>query len=155
MTAIPIPPALAAHIRQFVERPHPRLLNQPVCPFARRARTTGRVDAVSVPFSLNDDSAVAWAVERFDPSTHDVLLVVHPDPRGLTYFELAELRDRYAEHLAGRFEVFTGHPDDPYTRNGLPTRREPHPVLHFVPAERMREAEAKLGPRRQALADLS
>jgi hypothetical protein len=148
-----IPPALAAHIRQFVEHPHPRLLNQPVCPFARRARTTGRVDVVALPFSPDDDSAVAWAVEQFDPASKDVLLVVHPDACGLTYFELAELRDRFAEHLAGRYEVFTGHPADPYTRNGLPTRREPYPVLHFVPVERMREAEAKLGPRRQSLGE--
>lgn len=148
-----IPPALAAHIRQFVERPHPRLLGQPVCPFARRARTVGRVDVVTVPFSADDDSAVAWAVEQFDPASKDVLLVVHPDARGLTYFELAELRDRFADHLAGRFEVFTGHPDDPHTRNGLPTRREPYPVLHFVSTERMREAEGKLGSRRQALAE--
>lgn len=143
---------LVSHIERFVERPHPGLLGQPVCPFARRARATGRVELVVTPYSANDDSAVTWAVEQFDDLDKDVLLVVHPDPRGLSYFDLSDLRDRFAGRLAGRFEVFTGHPDDPFTRAGVRTRQEPFPVLHFIRADRLHEAERQLGPRRRALA---
>jgi hypothetical protein len=142
---------LTDHIEMFVERPHPDLFGQPVCPFARRARTTGRVETVVTPFTAGDDSAVTWAVEQFDELDKDVLLVVHPDPHGLSYFDLADLRDRFAGRLAGRYEVFTGHPDDPFTRAGVLTRREPFPVLHFVRAERLLEAERQLGNRRRAL----
>jgi hypothetical protein len=152
MTPTAVAEQLDSHIESFVERPHPALLNQPVCPFARRARATGRVVTAVLPFSPADDSAVTWAVGQFDPqSDKDVLLVVHPDPAGLTFPELSELRDRFALRLAGRYEVFTGHPDDPYTRNGLRTRREPFPVLHFVRAERLRQAERQLSPRRRAV----
>lgn len=151
MTAAAVRDELNDHIARFVERPHPQLLGQPVCPFARRARAAGRVETVVTPFSPADDSAVTWAVEQFDPLDRDVLLVVHPAPRGVTYFDLAELRDRFAGRLVGRYEVFTGHPDDPFTRAGVPTRREPFPVLHFVRSDRLHEAERRLSPRRRAL----
>ena len=141
------------HIESFVEHPHPDLLNQPVCPFARRARGNGRVVTVVLPYSAEDDSAVSWAVAEFDPQDKDVLLVVHPDPTELGYPELAELRDRFSRQLVGQYEVFTGHPDDPYTRNGVRTRREPFPVLHFVRTERLQQAELLLSPRRRALAN--
>jgi hypothetical protein len=142
---------LNAHIESFVQRPHPGLLNQPVCPFARRARSDGRVVLTVVPYSVADDSAISWAFDQFEPQGKDVLLVIHPDPTGLDYPELSELRDRFARLLEGRYEVFTGHPDDPYTRNGVRTRCEPFPVLHFVRFERLRQAERMLSPRRRAL----
>jgi len=143
---------LIAHIQTFVETPHPALLGQPVCPFARRARKTDRVEAVVAPFSLTDDSAVRCAVEGFDPIDKDVLLVVHPEPDGLSYFDLSDLQLRFAGELTGRYEVFTGHPDDPFTRAGVLTRQEPYPVLHFVRSDRLLEAERQLAPRRRALA---
>ncbi len=143
---------LTAHIQTFVEVPHPALLGQPVCPFARRARKGDRVAAVVAPFSATDDSAVRCAVEGFDPIDKDVLLVVHPEPDGLSYFDLSDLQLRFAGELAGRYEVFTGHPDDPFTRAGVLTRQEPYPVLHFVRSDRLLEAERQLAPRRQALA---
>jgi hypothetical protein len=143
---------LKSHIESFVEQPHPDLLNQPVCPFAKRARGNGRVVMTVLPYSSADDTAVSWAIDEFDPQDKDVLLVIHPDPAGLAYPELAELRERFAEQLHGRYEVFTGHPDDPYTRNGVRTRREPFPVLHFVRTERLHQAERLLSPRRRALA---
>ena len=143
---------LSAHIQAFVEAPHPGLLGQPVCPFARRARKSDRVEAVVAPFSATDDSAVRCAVEQFDPIDKDVLLVVHPEPDGLSYFDLADLQLRFAGELAGRYEVFTGHPEDPFTRAGVLTRQEPFPVLHFVRSDRLLEAERQLAPRRRALA---
>ncbi len=141
---------LTAHIVEFVERPHPQLLGQPVCPFARRARKSNRVEMVVAPFTVADDSAVRAAVEQFDPLHDiDVLLVVHPDADGIGYFDLVDLRARYAEQLAGAYEVFTGHPEDPFTRAGILTRREPYPVLHFVRSERIIDAEARLSRRRR------
>ena len=143
---------LSAHIQTFVEAPHPGMLGQPVCPFARRARKSDRVEAVVAPFSAIDDSAVRCAVEQFDPIDKDVLLVVHPQPDGLSYFDLSDLQLRFAGELAGRYEVFTGHPEDPFTRAGVLTRQEPFPVLHFVRSDRLLEAERQLAPRRRALA---
>lgn len=88
-----------------------------------------RPETVAVlPFSAEDDSAVSWAVHQFDADDSDELLVVHPDPRGVAYPELAELRVRFASHLAGRYRVEAGHPDGPTSR------RESHPTLHFVRA---------------------
>ena len=104
-----------------------------------------------MPFSAADDTPVGWAVARFDAGDQDVLLVVHPDRHGVSYPKLAELRDRFAARLAGRYEVFTGHPDDPYTRAGVRTRVEPFPVLHFVRAPVLADAERRLGARRKAL----
>jgi len=142
---------LNRHIESFVESPHPALLGQPVCPFARRARKRGQVRTVVVPFSVADDSAVQEAVEEFDPQFElDVLLVVHPEADGIGYFDLTDMRTRYAETWAGEYEVFTGHPDDPFTRAGLLTRQEPYPVLHFVRSDRIIEAEAQLSDRRRA-----
>jgi hypothetical protein len=143
---------LAAHVEHFVERPHPGLLGQPVCPFARRARKGNRVETVVVPFSTADDSAVRRAVEEFEALDKDVLLVVHPEPWGIDFFDLADLQLRFAALLLGRYEVFTGHPEDPFTRAGVLTRQEPYPVLHFIHSDRLIEAERQLAPRRRALA---
>ena len=139
------------HIAEFVEQPHPQLGHQPVCPFARKARKTGRVRIAVLPFSEADDSAAAQAVADFESADQDVLLVVHPDPAGVTFPELDALRERFAARLAGRYDVFTGHPDDPHEVAGLRTRHEPHPMLHFIRCETLAAAESRLGPRRRML----
>ena len=143
---------LTRHIEEFVQRPHPGFGGQPVCPFARRARAAGRVHIAVVPFNAVDDSLVTWALKAFDDLDIDVLLVVHPEAAGVSYPELAHLRERFARQLAGRFDVFTGHPNDPFVAAGVRTREEPFPTLHFVKSETLAEAERKLGPRRRALA---
>jgi hypothetical protein len=79
-----------------------------------------------VPFSAADDSAVSWAVKEFDRSGHGMLLIFHPDPHGVTAAELAEVRDRFAAHLAGRYRVSVGHPHAP--------QGEWYPALRFVRA---------------------
>jgi hypothetical protein len=92
-----------------------------------------RPEAVAVlPFSAEDDSAVTWAVHQFESDDREELKVVHPDPHGVGYPELAELRVRFASHLAGRYRVEAGHPDGP------DARRESHPTLHFVRARSSR-----------------
>ena len=80
-----------------------------------------------LPFSSEDDSAVTWALTQFDADDHAELRVVHPDPRGVGYPELAELQVRFASHCAGRYRVWVGHPD-------AGDLRESHPTLHFVKA---------------------
>ena len=144
---------LTDHIEGFVQRPHPRFGGQPVCPFARQARAAGKVHFVVVPFTTEDDSAVTWALKSFAELDIDVLLVTHPDARGLSYPELAHLRERFARSLDGQFDVFTGHPDDPFERGGVRTRQEPFPTLHFVRSERLAQAERSLGARRRMLLD--
>lgn len=90
--------------------------------------TTADHPSVAVlPFSAEDDSAVTWALHQFAADDRTELRVVHPDPRGVGYPELAELRMRFASHCAGQYRVWAGHPD---ARDA----REPHPTLHFVKA---------------------
>ena len=139
------------HIAEFVEQPHPSLGHQPICPFARKARKTGRVRIAVTPFALADDSAVAQAVADFESADQDVLLVVHPDPAGVTFAELDGLRERFEAQLSGRYDVFTGHPDDPHEVAGVRTRHEPHPMLHFIRCETLAAAERRIGPRRRLL----
>jgi hypothetical protein len=78
-----------------------------------------------VPFSAEDDSAISWAVKEFDRSGHQTLIVFHPNPDGISRAGLAELRDRFASHWAGQYEVHVGHPHDP---------TGPYPALRFVRA---------------------
>lgn len=81
---------------------------------------------VVLPFSADDDTAVSWAVHQFESDGRDELKIVHPDPRGVGYVELSEIRVRFESHLSGRFRVEAGHPDGPRAQ------RERHPTLHFV-----------------------
>lgn len=135
---------VTAHIREFVERPHAAFNGQPVCPFARRARKAGRVRFSVQAYSLEEYSAVLAEAEQFDPLEHDVLLVLHPDPVGISFADLWELATRFNQRFAGRLSVFTGHPADPYRRNGLQTRVEPFPNLQFISSALVSEAEARL-----------
>ena len=139
------------HILQFVERPHPALGGQPVCPFARRARLRNRIETVVFPYNLDNDVAVTEALVQFMNHDKDVLLVIHPEADGVSFFELCELRDRFAERYRGQYDVFTGHPDDTQTLGTLETRREPFPVLHFIRSDKLTEAEQLLGAKRLAL----
>ena len=141
------------HVQQFVEQPHPALHGQPVCPFARRARLRERIETVVFPYNLADDSTITEAVVQFMNQDKDVLLIIHPQADGVTFAELCELRDRFAERYRGQYDVFTGHPDDTHTLGTLLTRREPFPVLHFVRSEALAKAERSLGAKRLALRD--
>lgn len=131
---------LTDHLHRFVGR----LAREPHCPSSRPG---DRVETVVTAYSLADDSAVHDALDRFETLDKDVLLVVHPDAAGLRYFDLFDLRARLADELLGRYEVFSGHPEDPFTRAGVACR-EALPVLHLVRADRLIEAECRLSPRR-------
>jgi hypothetical protein len=135
---------LTEHLQEFLERLSPEPLWRPTNPSSRQS---DRVEAITVAFSLADDSAVHEAVERFESLDKDVLLVVHPEANGVCYSDLFDLRARLADDLVGRYEVFSGHPEDPCARAGVLARREPFPVLHLVRSDRLIEGERRLSPR--------
>lgn len=135
---------LTEHLQEFLGQLSPEPLGRPTGPPSRQ---TDRVEAVVIAFTLTDDSAVHEAVERFESLDKDVLLVVHSEAEGLCYADLFDLRARLADELLGRYEVFSGHPEDPCTRTGVLARREPFPVLHLVRSDRLIEGEHRLSPR--------
>jgi len=89
--------------------------------------TADHASVAVLPFSSEDDSAVTWALSQFAGDSRAELRIVHPDPRGVGFPELSELRVRFAAHCAGRYRVWVGHPD-------AGELRESHPTLHFVKA---------------------
>jgi hypothetical protein len=141
---------LTEHLDEFFTRLTPGPLWKPTCSSSRQS---DRVETVVAAFSLADDSAVHDAVERFEFLDKDVLLVVHEAVDGLGYSDLFDLRARLADELLGRYEVFSGHPEDPCVRAGVLARREPFPVLHLVRSERLIEGERRLSPRCQPPAE--
>lgn len=134
---------LSSQLEGFAEWTPPGSPGQPPEPTSGHPRRGDRVYTVVAPFSLADDSAVLIALARFADLDKDVLLVVHPVSDGIDYFDLSDLALRLADVFAGRFEVFLGHPDDPFGRAGVLTRREPNPVLQFVYSDRLLEAERR------------
>ncbi len=106
--------------------------NTPLPGHPERAVRHERVEVVTIPFEAADDSAITWAIYRFEEMGKSALLVVHPDPHGITAVELTELRARFAHRLRGRYAVFARHPDDPLPRFAPRTRVGPSPTLHFV-----------------------
>lgn len=133
---------LAPLLERFAEWTPP---GSPGQPSETKDRPGNRVESVVAPFTKDDDSAVLIALSVFATHDKDLLQVVHPDPAGIGYFDLSELALRLADIFAGRFEVFTGHPDDPFARAGVLTRREPYPVLNFVYTDRLLETEHQVG----------
>src|SRR5262245_33448878 len=71
-----------------------------------------------VPFSLEDDSAVSWALDLVDELNLTALDVTHPDPAGVNDLELSQLRQRFQWHLGNRMVVSAGR-----TNGRLPTLR--------------------------------
>ena len=86
------------------------LPRRPLAPSGLDDPSAEPVVALTVPFSLADDSAVTWAVEQFDATGAAALRVIHPDPRRVAETDLAELRVRFAHRLRGRFVVSCGSP---------------------------------------------
>lgn len=66
-------------VKEFVEIPHPVFADLPPCPYAKQARLDGKVDFVEVPD--NESDSIVWRIiEKFDPETKDVLvLIAKPD----------------------------------------------------------------------------
>jgi hypothetical protein len=113
--------------------------DQPVCPFAKQGRQSGRIRYEVLPFSpdscFDADSHLARLVREFAAQSHQlVLLVIHPDRQAMTYRELESLIDkRLAPWLATlELEAFSGHPEHPLEIGGVYLRREPFITLQFI-----------------------
>ncbi len=112
------------HLVDFVEKPHDAFNGMPVCPFARKARQSGKVKF----FVRNlDRSLLPEAQLHVDG---DVLTFVHPD-KNISFEFVNELASWLESNLVGK-SCFPGHPSDEFVVNGLYARREPYPNIQVV-----------------------
>lgn len=132
-----------------IERPHPAFGGLPICPFSRRARLADRILYQVAPFSHADPAAMSGLmaiVEEFrQRSDYDLLLVIHPEPQGVSMSELSQLTDWLNQILADRqLIVFDGHPLDEFNIQGVYTRKAPYIHLTIQTQQKVKEASDQL-----------
>lgn len=116
----------------FLEQPHPVFGGLPVCPYARKARLSHqilyKVDRFDVNSSLDFDSPLIQRIQEFHQSQHhEVLLVLHPDPKAMTPEQIQQFMNRLNPIIASwGLIAFGGHPDESFNIQGVYTRRLPY-----------------------------
>jgi hypothetical protein len=118
------------HILDFVERPHPKLGNLPVCPFARKARLENRIQFEVLELTRE---GVLGLVPSFEAKPEfDTLICIDPRKDGLSAVEVRRLVEVLRPPLlAMNLEALGGHPEDLFNIDGLYTRREPYPNVQL------------------------
>ena len=122
---------LTQYIIDFVEQPHPKLGNLPVCPFARRARLENRI---RFEVRALTRGAILDLVPLFEaePELH-MVICIHPKKDGISAEEVRRLVDTLNETLPAKNLMTLGaHPEDPFNIDGLYTRREPYPNIQLL-----------------------
>jgi hypothetical protein len=121
------------YIKGFLEKPHERMQNLPVCPFVHRARTHDKLIFHDYRFSPQDliacEQLDIWFTE-FAAGSKETLIIIDPDREGVGNDTMRAI----ARLLQGRFAasellVFEGVSDDPFNVAGMRTRKEPFPHL--------------------------
>jgi hypothetical protein len=119
------------YIIDFVEQPHPKLGNLPICPFARRARLENRVQFEVL--ELTSEGVLAL-VPSFTakPDLH-MMICIHPRKDGLSSTHIHRLVEVLNHALPPlNLSALGGHPEDPFNIDGLYTRREPYPNIQLL-----------------------
>jgi hypothetical protein len=118
------------HILDFVERPHPKLGNLPVCPFARKARLENRIQFEVLELTRE---GILGLVPSFEAKPEfDTLICIDPRKDGLSAVEVRRLVEALRPPLlAMNLEALGGHPEDSFNIDGLYTRREPYPNVQL------------------------
>jgi hypothetical protein len=122
---------LTQYIIDFVEQPHPKLGNLPVCPFARRARLENRI---RFEVRALTQAAVLDLVPLFEaePELH-MVICIHPEKDGISAEEVRRLVDALNKTLPAKNLMALGaHPKDNFNIDGLYTRREPYPNIQLL-----------------------
>ena len=138
---------LTRYIIDFVEQPHPKLGNLPVCPFARKARREHRIQFKVL--ELTREAVLAQVPSFKAQPTIDVMICIHPRKDGLSSDEVYRLVEALNLVLpAVNLIALGGHPEDSFNIDGLYTRREPYPNIQLISldvGERAHESIKKSG----------
>jgi hypothetical protein len=122
---------LTQYIIDFVEQPHPKLGNLPVCPFARRARLEKRI-RLEVRALTQDAVLDLLPLLEAEPEL-DMVICIHPNKDGISAEEVRRLVDALNQTLPAKNLMALGaHPDDSFNIDGLYTRREPYPNIQLL-----------------------
>jgi len=117
------------YITDFVEQPHPKMGNLPICPFARRARLEKRVQFKVMELT---HERILDVLPSFTatPQLHVMFCI---DPRkDVSYADVHRLVKTLNRTLpALNLLALGGHPEDPFNIDGLYTRRDPYPNIQI------------------------
>jgi hypothetical protein len=122
---------LTQYIIDFVEQPHPKLGNLPVCPFARKARLENRIRFEVRALTRGAILGLAPWFEA-EPELH-MVICIHPNKDGISAEEVRRLVGELNETLpAMNLMALGAHPEDSFNIDGLYTRREPYPNIQLL-----------------------
>ena len=119
------------HIIDFVEQPHPKLGNLPVCPFARKARLENRIQFEVL--ELTREGILALVTSFLARPEIHLMICIHPRRDGLSSAEVGRLAETLNQTLQDMNLLAIGlHPEDSFNIDGLYTRREPYPSIQII-----------------------
>lgn len=122
---------LTQYIIDFVEQPHPKLGNLPVCPFARKARRQNRIQFKVL--ELTREGVLALVPSFRAKPELQLMICIHPRKDGLSSAEVYRLVEALNQVLpAVNLMALGGHPADTFNIDGLYTRREPYPNIQLI-----------------------
>lgn len=113
--------AMIAHIKEFLEKPHPAFNNMPPCPFVKKAREEDKL--MFKCLNLTESTAT---VEEFLKTNYEAIVLIYP--LETTEEEIIDTRDMLIK-LFPDLAFFEGHPQNQFKVKDLYTRREPYPNI--------------------------
>lgn len=116
------------YLEAVVEKPHPSFGDQPICPFAHKARIDGRIKFVVQELTERVLDQARWFMTQKE---FELLMIIHPTRNGVSLQRLDELAKLVSDNLP-ECGAFTAHPDHDLCIGGVYTRREPYPSLQFI-----------------------
>lgn len=130
------------HLKNFVEQPSAAFNNMPVCPFAKKARTSGKIEFFVT--SLEQKFTLYSRIEQFNAQDfYETLWLINPDCV-LTSLETDEISDALSKKYGADLQFFSGHPESNFQMKGIYTRREPYPNIIVQKTSLIERKEAKL-----------
>jgi hypothetical protein len=115
------------HLKCFVEQPHEAFSNLPVCPFAKKARTSGKIEYYVHSLVMSD--AIESKIIEFVQQNHfETLWLIHPNCI-ISSDETDMITESLSEKYGPELQFFSGHPKSNFQFGGIYTRREPYPNI--------------------------
>lgn len=130
------------HLKNFVEKPSAAFNNLPVCPFAKKARNSGKIEFFVGSLVLR--GPLYERIEQFNAQDfYETLWLIHPNCIVNSY-ETDKISDELSEKYGPDLQFFSGHPESNFQMNGVYTRREPYPNIIVQKTSLLIKKEAKL-----------
>jgi hypothetical protein len=131
---------IISHNINFVEKPHPKFNNLPVCPFAKKARGDNQIQYELCDLNI---TYMLEQIEAWRSTGKQVLTLVIPNKEMplsdyLLYFELLKAT------LPIDLVVFDGHPQSTYSSHSVFTRQEPYPSFQIMTLNEIDKAQQVL-----------